>query len=71
MNDIEIPDDLIKPEVELVGTDGNAFAVIGKVKRALKDEGNSDEVIQSYLDQATSGDYDHLLAVSASFTEVY
>lgn len=71
MNDIEVPNDLIKPEVELVGTDGNAFSVMGKVKRALKDEGNSDEVIQSYLDQAMAGDYDHLLAVSMEFTEAY
>ena len=69
-NAIQVPDSLIKPTVALIGEDGNAFAVMGNVKRALKDAGNSPEVIKAYTDQAMSGSYDHLLAVTTSFAEV-
>jgi hypothetical protein len=47
-----------------VGTDGNAFAILGVVTRALRRVGNPPEVIDAYKAQATAGDYDHLLAVS-------
>lgn len=66
---IEVPEDLIKPQVTLVGEDGNAFAIMGRVKRALEREGNPKRVIDSYLKQARAGDYDHLLRVALAFTE--
>ena len=55
---------LTKPTVKLIGEDGNAFAVMGSVKNALKRAGADQEYIDRYLKEATSGDYDHLLAVS-------
>ena len=66
---ITTPDGLIKPSVRLVGEDGNAFAILGRVTTALRRAGNSPEIIKSYQDQATSGDYNHLLAVTMEFTE--
>lgn len=57
-------------EVQLVGTDGNAFAILGKVQRALRQAGVSDEEVQAYYDEATSGDYDNLLAVTCRWVEV-
>ena len=57
-------------EVELIGGDGNAFSVMGKVKRALRRAGVSKEEQDLYIEQATSGDYDHLLAVTMDWVEV-
>ena len=56
-------------KVKLVGEDGNAFAVMGKVIRELKRNGHGD-LVQQYQDEATSGDYDHLLAVTMEYVDV-
>jgi len=53
-------------EVTLVGTDGNAFALIGEVQKALKKEGVSKEE-----NEATSGDYTHLLRTCMAWVNVY
>lgn len=57
-------------EVQLVGEDGNAFAIMGRVKTALKKAGASDEEISQYFSEATSGDYDNLLRVTMNWVEV-
>jgi hypothetical protein len=56
------PDEIRHPEVEvqLTGGDGNAFAVLGVVRKALVDAGHHDEV-EAFFAEATIGDYDHLL----------
>ena len=59
-----------KPTVKLIGQDGNAFAVMGNIKRALKRAGADKEYIEKYLKEATSGDYDHLLTVSMKYVNV-
>lgn len=61
---IERHTDWVNPDFDLVGVDGNAFAIMGSVDRALRRAGNSKEVRDLYREQATSGDYDHLLSVS-------
>lgn len=48
-------------EVQLTGTDGNAFAVLGNVQKALRKHGVSEQEIVEFMDEAMSGDYDHLL----------
>jgi len=48
--------------VQLSGEDGNAFAILGRVTKALRRGGARDPQIQEFLDEARSGDYDHLLA---------
>ena len=54
--------------VKLVGEDGNAFAILGRVKRALVKAGHK-ELAEQYLKEATAGDYDHLLQVSLEYVE--
>ena len=48
-------------EVQLAGEDGNAFAILGRVSKALRRGGVSREDITTYQAEATAGDYDHLL----------
>lgn len=48
-------------EVELVGQDGNAFAIMGRVSAALRRAGVPKDEIDQYQAESTSGDYDHLL----------
>jgi hypothetical protein len=67
---IETPTDLIKPEVQLTGEDGSAFAILGACRAALKDAGNSQEIVKSFMDEATSGGYDHLLQTAMAYCEV-
>ena len=47
--------------VKLVGQDGNAFAILGSVNKALQRGGVSKEERDVFMADATSGDYDHLL----------
>lgn len=46
--------------VQLTGIDGNAFAILGAVQRALRRAGHGHQVA-AFLAEATSGDYQHLL----------
>ncbi len=59
-----------KPKVKLTGTDGNAFAVLGKCLQALKNAGYSLEKIQQFNKEAASGDYNNLLKVAMEWLEV-
>ena len=59
-----------KPVVKLIGQDGNAFAIMGRIKQALRCSGADKEYIDKYLSEATSGDYNHLLAVNMKYVEV-
>lgn len=51
-----------KLALNLVGLDGNAFSVLGAFQRQARRENWTPEEIKSVLDEATSRDYDHLLA---------
>ncbi len=53
----------------LVGVDGNAFAVMGYVRKAMYESGFNVQEIKAYLKDAMSGDYDHLLAVSIEMVD--
>jgi hypothetical protein len=55
--DVKYPD--IK--VQLTGHDGNAFAIMGRVSKALKMDGVSQEEVEEYQKESMSGNYDHLL----------
>ena len=57
-------------EVNLIGEDGNAFSILGRVSRALREAGVDAATIKEYSDEATSGDYDNLLAVTMSWVDV-
>lgn len=48
--------------------DGNAYAVMGAVKRALRKAGLA-HLVEEYVARAIGGDYDHLLAVSQEYVD--
>jgi hypothetical protein len=52
--------------VKMVGEDGNAFAVMTRVNRALRRSGRED-LIDSFVEDATSGDYNHLLQAVSKY----
>ena len=60
----------IKPTVKLINTNGNAFAIMGRVKQALFKAGADKEYVNQYMNQAMSGDYDHLLCVTMDYVHV-
>ena len=63
--------DVLYPDVEvkLVGTDGNAFSLMGRVSRALKEGGHRDAVAP-FQKEAMKGDYDHLLQTCMKYVVV-
>ena len=57
-------------EVQLVGNDGNAFAIIANVRGEMREAGVPKEEIDQYLEEAMAGDYDNLLRVSMEWVNV-
>jgi hypothetical protein len=57
-------------EVQLSGEDGNAFAIMGAVSKALRRAGKGQDAIDEFTKDATSGDYDHLLRVAMETVDV-
>ena len=58
------------PNVHVELEDGNAFAILGKVNRALRNAGVDSATVAQFHNEATSGDYDHLLRVVMEWVEV-
>jgi hypothetical protein len=56
--------------VELCGHDGNAFSIIGRVIREMKRGGVSQEEIEQFQKEATSGDYDNVLQTAMRWVDV-
>lgn len=56
--------------VELIGNDGNAFAVLGAVSKALRENKVSKEEIDAFVASATSGDYNDLLQTCMEWVDV-
>tara|TARA_Y100000034_G_scaffold131281_1_gene191688 strand:+ start:840 stop:1223 length:384 start_codon:yes stop_codon:yes gene_type:complete len=51
---------------QLVGKDGNAHSILGRVAAALKRKGWSPKAVNVVINHMTSGDYNHLLRVAVS-----
>jgi hypothetical protein len=60
---------LPKVKMQLVGADGNAFAILGSFQREARRQGWDKESIQEVIQTATSSDYNHLLATIIEHTE--
>lgn len=56
--------------VQLLGQDGNAFNVLGLCKRAMKRNHLPQEEINQFIKEATSGNYDHLIATVMSWFDI-
>ena len=59
-----------KPELELIGADGNAFAIIGKAISVARKAGWSQQEIEKFRIEAMKGDYDHLLQTCMDYFNV-
>ena len=57
-------------KVKLTGTDGNAFALIGKVAGALRKAKVPAADVTEFTRDAMSGNYDHVLATCRAWVEV-
>ncbi len=64
--DVKYPD----VEVQLTGEDGNAFFIIGRVQRALRAAGVDSDEIAAFQTEATSGDYNNVLATAMRWVNV-
>lgn len=60
-----------KPEVQLVGNDGNAYAIMAAVRESLQKAGADKEYVDQYLKESMEGDYDNLLVVAMKYADVY
>lgn len=54
---------------KLLGNDGNAFGVLGRVRQAILNS-NHPELADAFMREATSRDYAYLLATCARYVTV-
>ncbi|MCH7536063.1 MAG: hypothetical protein IH948_10065 [Bacteroidetes bacterium] len=66
MSDVMYPDITVK----MVGMDGNAFAILARVRNALRRAKIRDKYIQKFTDEAMKGDYDNLLQTCMKWVSV-
>ena len=57
-------------KVQLVGQDGNAFAILGRVSGAMQKAKVPKSEIDAFIKEATGGDYDNLLRICMKWVEV-
>lgn len=57
-------------EVDLSGGNGNAFAIMGAVSRALRRAGVDKAERDAFMAEATSGDYDHVIQTAMAWVDV-
>ena len=56
--------------VKLVGEDGDAFAIIGKVRQALRRNGVDETEVEQFTAEVKSGDYDNVIRTAMRWVEV-
>lgn len=66
MNEVKHP----QITVELIGRDGNAYAILAAVRKAMRRARLEREEIDAFVNEATSGDYDHLLYTCMKWVNV-
>ena len=59
-----------KPRCKLIGEDGNVFAIIGSVSRALKEAGQQDKAVEFQQRAFKAKSYDEVLAMLDDYVEV-
>jgi hypothetical protein len=59
-----------RPTCRLVGTDGNVFAVIGRVRQALLEAGQPERAAEFVRRAFASRSYDAVLALCFEYVEV-
>ena len=70
----EVEENLLAPitsvKVRLVGEDGNAFAILGRCRAAMRKAGYPQTFIDTFVSEATAGSYDDLLATVMRYVVV-
>lgn len=56
--------------VRLTERDGNAFAILGRCRRAAENAQLPEEEIEQFLTEAMAGDYDHLVQTAMRWFEI-
>lgn len=56
--------------VNIIGQNGNAFCILGICQRAMEREKLPQSEIDSFMTEAKSGDYNHLLATVMNWFNV-
>jgi len=56
--------------VKMVGEDGNAFAIIGRVTKAMRRAGVDKDIIEKYKNEAMSGDYNNLIVTTMKYCHI-
>ncbi|OPL09436.1 MAG: hypothetical protein AVO38_10940 [delta proteobacterium ML8_D] len=55
--------------IKLLGSYKNSFNIVGRVSKALRTNGHED-LVDEYIKEATSGDYNHLLQTTMKYVHV-
>ena len=58
-------------DVEKSGPSGNAFAVLGNVRKGLRKAGVPQAEIDTFMAEATAGNYEALLAVCEEWVDMF
>lgn len=58
------------PKCKLVGTDGNVFAIMGKVSACLKKAGQADKAKEFIAKAEKSGSYDAVFCLCFKYVDV-
>lgn len=59
-----------KPECQLIGTDGNVFAMLGECRKALKAAGMKTEANELGARLFSCHSYDEALAIMGEYVEI-
>ena len=68
--EMEDDEETDKPELKLIGEDGNVFFILGMAMRAMKKAGWDNEKIKAFQKEAMSGDYNNVLRLCSEHFEV-
>lgn len=60
----------IKPELQLSGTDGNVFSIMGRATRVARKAGWDWDKIRGFQKKMMGGDYDNALQVCMEYFDV-
>ncbi len=62
-------ENLPRPTIRLSGSDGNCFAILGVMKKALVKAGWNSTQVAEFLAEAMDGDYDELLVTCCKYAD--
>ena len=60
---------MTKPKMNLLGEDGNIYAILGRASRLLRQNGQSNEAEQMYFRVTSSSSYDEALHIISEYVE--